>query len=386
MRLFFLRCRKIPRVLPTLIVAMLFIRSASGTDQGVILYTPFTRISIPPGQSIDYAIDVINNGSTLANVGISIGGIPKGWNYDLKSNGWTIGEVSVLSGDKKSLVLHVDVPLKVNKGIYHFSVVAKGFGALPLTVVVSEQGTFKTELTTKQPNMEGNSNANFTFNVELKNSTGDQQLYSLRAGVLRGWNVAFKAMGRQVTSVQLEPNRTENITVELDPPDVIRAGSYRILILAETTGTSASLELEVVIKGSYAVELTTPTGLLSTSITAGDEKRFEFVLKNGGSATLKKVTMGFNGPINWDVIFDPKTVDNLEPGKTAQVFGTIKADKKAIAGDYAVNMEARTPEVTSKASIRVSVETSMLYGWIGVLIIGAAIGSVYYLFVKFGRR
>ncbi|HEY4786884.1 MAG TPA: NEW3 domain-containing protein, partial [Bacteroidales bacterium] len=126
------------------------------------LYTPYTKISVPPGQSIDYSIDVINSTSTVQNVEISIAGMPNGWTYDLKSGGWNIGQISVLPGERKNLSFKVEVPLKVNKGSYHFRVVAKGLYTLPLTVVVSEQGTYKTEFTTNQPNMQGAANSNFT--------------------------------------------------------------------------------------------------------------------------------------------------------------------------------------------------------------------------------
>lgn len=352
----------------------------------VTLYTPYTRISVPPGQSIDYTIDVINNSDAVKNVSISLSGIPKDWTYTLKSGGWTVTQVSVLPGEKKNLSLRVDVPLKVNKGNYHFRVVAPGLTSLPLAVFVSEKGTFKTEFTTKQPNMEGNASATFTFNAELKNYTADKQLYALRADVLPGWNVAFKARGKQVTSVPMEANNTENLTIEVDPPDAIGAGTYKIPVAAVTSTTAANLELEVVVTGSYAMELTTPTGLLSTNITAGDEKRIALQVKNNGSATLNDIKLSFSAPVNWDVVFDPKLVDRLEPGQKAQVFATIKADKKAIAGDYVANIEARTPEVSSKAAFRVSVKTSMLYGWFGVFIIGGALGSVYYMFRKYGRR
>jgi uncharacterized membrane protein len=142
----------------------------------------------------------------------------------------------------------------------------------------------------------------------------------------------------------------------------------------------------VVITGSYKMELTTPHGLLSTSITAGDEKRIELLVKNTGSSDLADITFSSSAPANWNVIFDPKKLDKLEPGRNASVFATIKADKKAIAGDYATNLVAKTPEVTSQAAFRISVKTPMLWGWIGVLVIVVALGSVYYLFRKFGRR
>jgi len=359
---------------------------ATAKEPGVTLYTPYTTISVPPGQSIDYTIDIINNSDVVSKAALSISGIPKGWNYDLKSGGWSIEELAVLPGEKKNISLRVEIPYKVNKGRYRFSVVARGLGTLPLTVIVSEQGTFKTELTTKQPNMEGNANASFTFNAELKNRTAEKQLYSLRANVPEGWNAFFKTSGRQVPSVQVEPNQTENLIVEIDPPDAIEAGSYKIPVTAVTSTTSANLELEVVVTGSYSMELTTPTGLLSTSMTAGDNKRIALQLRNTGSAALKNVKLSFSAPVDWDVIFEPKQLDILEPGKNAEIFATIKANKNAISGDYLTNLEAKTPEVSSKTSFRISVRSSMLSGWIGVMIIGGAASSVYYLFRKYGRR
>ncbi|MDQ1296133.1 MAG: hypothetical protein QG611_111 [Bacteroidota bacterium] len=380
------RTKWISLLISDLIGIMFLGTSAVIAGDSISLYTPYTRISVPPGESIEYTIDVINKSSEIKNVGISVTGIPKSWSYDLKSGGWKIGQLSILPGEKKNLVLKVDVPFQVNKGSYRFQVVAAGFDVLPLTVIVSEQGTYKTEFTSDQANMEGRANATFTFQAGLKNRTGESQLYALMVNPPQGWNVAFKSDYKQVTSVNIEPNSEKQITIEIDPPDIIEAGPYKIPIRASTSTTSASLDLEVVITGSFGIELTTPTGLLSTDITAGDEKRIELAVRNTGSAELKDIKLNFTAPAKWDVIFDPKIIDKLESGKTAQVFATVKADKRAIAGDYVTNMEAKTAEGSSKASFRISVETPMLWGWIGVLIIFAACGSVYYLFRKYGRR
>jgi uncharacterized membrane protein len=198
--------------------------------------------------------------------------------------------------------------------------------------------------------------------------------------------VAFKYNSRQVTSVEINPNTTATISVEIDPPDMTEAGTYKIPIQASTNSSSADLVLEVVITGSYAMELTTPTGLLSAGITAGDQKRIDLVVKNTGSASLMGVQLSASAPMNWEVTFDPKKIDLIEAGKTAKISAVIKAAKKAIAGDYVTNIDATTPEVTSKAQFRISVKTSMLWGWIGILIICGAIGGVYYLFRKYGRR
>ena len=359
---------------------------ATYASDGVTLYTPYTKISVPPGESVDYSIDVINDSKEVQNKEISVSGVPKGWTYTLKFGGWSIGQLAVLPGERKTLSLKVDVPYQVNKGSYRIKITAGDSSTLLLVITVSEKGTYETEFSTSQPNMQGSSTSTFTFGTVLKNRTADQQLYALMAGASQGWNVTFKADYKQVTSVELGANTTKDITVEIIPPARIEAGTYQIPISARTNTTTANVQLEVVITGSYSMELTTPTGLLSDDVTAGDEKRIELVVRNTGSSLLTGITLSASAPSNWNVIFGPAKIDKLLAGKEEQVFATIKADKKAIPGDYVVNMEAKTPEAISKASFRMSVKTSMLWGWLGVFIIFVALGGVYYLFRKYGRR
>jgi len=132
--------------------------------------------------------------------------------------------------------------------------------------------------------------------------------------------------------------------------------------------------------------LTTPTGNLNTDITAGSSKKLTLVVKNTGTSPLKNIELSGTGPTDWEVTFEPKKIETLEPNASTEVVATVKASKKAIAGDYIVNMSARTSEKTADAVFRMTVETSVLWGWIGVLIILAVIGGVYYLFRTYGRR
>lgn len=168
-------------ILTSIMLLMFFTGAHTAVSQSVKLYTPYTKISVPPGESISYTVDVINDSGTIKNASISIKGLPKDWTYTLKSGGYTIDQISVLPNEKKSLALAVNVPFKVEKGNYNFGVVAAGLSYLPLTVNVSEQGTYKTEFTSKQPNMEGHASSTFTFNADIKNSTAEEQLYALRA-------------------------------------------------------------------------------------------------------------------------------------------------------------------------------------------------------------
>ncbi len=373
-------------ILTSIMLLVLLQGAHNAFSQSVKLYTPYTKISVPPGETISYTVDVINDSRTIKNAAISINGLPEDWTYTLKSGGYTIDQISVLPDEKKSLTLAVNVPFRVEKGNYKFGVSAAGLSYLPLTVNVSEQGTYKTEFTSEQPNMEGHASSTFTFNADIKNSTAEEQLYALRAQAPRGWLVTFKANYKQATSVNVAPNATENITIDVNPPDYLQADTYTIPVQAVTANTSAKLELEVVISGSYEMELTTPTGLMSTKTTAGREKRIDVAVRNTGSSTLRDVTLSSGKPKEWEVNFDPKEIESIDPGQAATVTATVKAADKAIPGDYVLNMEAKTPEVSTKGAYRVTVKTPIITGWLGILIILGVIGGVGYLFRKYGRR
>ncbi|MBN2862405.1 MAG: hypothetical protein JXN62_04530 [Bacteroidales bacterium] len=350
------------------------------------LYTPFMRVTVPPGESIDYSIDVVNNTEQTRDVDLSVTGMPSGWIYTLKYGAYAIRRISVLPGDKKSINLKVEVPIKINKGTYRFQVVAGELDVLPLSVTISEQGTFKTEFTSSQANMEGIATSTFNFLTTLKNSTVEKQHYGLTAGAPPGWVVTFRPNYRQATSVDIDANSKVDVSVDIDPSDKAPAGVYKIPVRASTTATSAMLELEVVITGTYGMTLSTPSGLLSTTITAGDSKRIDLVLNNTGSSDLRNISLTSTAPINWEVVFEPDKIDNLEAGKSTQLAVSVKASKKAIAGDYIATLNASSAETSSEVTFRITVKTPMIWGWVGILIIAGALGIVYYLFRKYGRR
>ena len=138
--------------------ALLFFYSQGAVaGNGIILYTPYTHITVPPGESIDYSIEVKNYGGQLKDVEIDVAGLPDGWNSTLMAGGYSIKRIAVLPGEKKTVSLTLNVPLKVEKGKYNIRLVAKNYDVLPIVVNVSEEGSFKTEFSSDQINMEGHS-------------------------------------------------------------------------------------------------------------------------------------------------------------------------------------------------------------------------------------
>jgi uncharacterized membrane protein len=352
----------------------------------VTLFSPYTDIVVSPGEHVNYSIEVINDSNDVQNVRLRVEGLAEGWTSKLTSGGRNIQQLSVKPKDSQSANLELSVPIKIDKGNYRVTVTSDGNVSLPLNLTIAEQGTYKTELVSDQPNMEGSSDSTFTYSMELRNSTPDQQTYSLTTTAERGWDVLFKEFGKNVSSVLVDPGQSKSISVDVRPPENITEGTYTIPIKATSGNASADLTLEASIKGSYKVELTTPTGLLSADVTAGGSKNIELQINNKGTATLTDLSLRASAPLNWEVEFEPNEIRKLDAGQSMTVKAKIKAASKAIAGDYVATMTVSSPEASSNATFRVAVKTSMLWGWIGVLVIAGVLYFVYYLFRKYGRR
>jgi len=357
---------------------------------GVQLFTEYSGIAVTPGQSINYSINIINNGNSIQHASLEITEQPEGWETSLTAGGWNISRLSVRPQSEESFNLQTEVPLQVEKGSYHFTIratdTAGRVSKLPITIEVTEQGTFRTELETDQPNMQGNADSSFNYRLTLRNRTADEQLYALSTDAPRGWNVDFEVSSQKVTSVKVEANTAQDINVTIAPPAEIEAGTYTIPVQAQAGSSSAEAELEVNITGTYRMELSTPTGRLSTDITAGKEKTVELQLNNTGSSELEDIKLSQSAPVDWEVKFEPQIIESLLPGESATVNARIKSSGKAISGDYLVNIQAQTPEVSDSADFRVTVKTSALWGWIGVFLIALVGAGIYYLFRKFGRQ
>lgn len=235
-------------------------------------------------------------------------------------------------------------------------------------------------------NIEAATNTTFTYNTRLHNGSAASRVYQLSASLPAGWNSSFKVEGVQVTSLNIDSEKTQDITLEINPAIETKPGKYNIPVMAITGTDTAKLDLEAVVKGSYAVTLTTPSGRLSDEVTEGNRKEIHLVVKNTGTITLDNLDLSAQAPPQWEAAFVPSTITRLEPGKDAEVTATLSVPDKTLAGDYVTNFSVKNTNANASAAFRMMVKTSALTGWLGVLVIVAALGAVYYLIRKYGRR
>lgn len=235
-------------------------------------------------------------------------------------------------------------------------------------------------------NIEAAANATFSYNAKLRNDAASARVYQLSAQLPDGWNASFKVEGIQVTSLRIDAGVTQDVLIEFHPAIAEKPGKYKVPVTALSNADSLKLDLEAVVKGAYKLELSTPTGRLSDDITEGKRKEIRLVVKNAGTIALDNLELSAQTPPQWQASFAPVSIARLEPGKTTEVTATLSVPDKTIAGDYVTTFSAKNAEATSEAVFRMTVKTSALTGWLGALIILLALGAVYYLIRKYGRR
>lgn len=254
------------------------------------------------------------------------------------------------------------------------------------TYAQRKDGHIKSSFTATLMNIEATAKETFRYNTLLHNGSEQAQVYELIALVPEGWSTTFETGGSEVASLKVDSGKTQNISVEINAAPGVKPGKYNIPVTAFSAQDTLTLQLEAVVKGAYNVELTTPTGLLSDEITEGRSKVLQLTVKNTGSLPLDGLELSGNAPAKWTVTFDPAKIDRIEPGKTVNIKATLNVPDKTIAGDYVTKFSVKNNYANADATFHMTVNTSILSGWIGILIILLALGMVYFLIRKYGRR
>ncbi len=244
----------------------------------------------------------------------------------------------------------------------------------------------KSSFTSSLINLESAANETFRYNAILHNGSSEAKVYALHAPVPEGWSAAFRTMGSLVTAVNVEAGKSQDISVEINANPRSKPDKYSIPVTAVSGTDTLKLHLEAVLKGAYGLELSTPSGRLSEEMIGGSQKEIRLVVKNTASLPLEKVELTAQRPSNWEVTFTPSKISLLPPGGTADVTATVKVPDKTIVGDYLSTFTVQNANTSANVTFRITVKTSLLSGWIGIVVILAAIGLVYYLIRKYGRR
>lgn len=356
--------------------------------QEVELLSPYLGVLVEPGDTASFDLEL--RASPGEKVDLAIVDVPEDWVAEVRGGGFVVDSVFFDQELTYDLELEVEVPATAAEGDYRLRVEARGEAssdALDFDLTVAEAVTGGVSLNAEFPALRGPSDVVFSYTLELRNETSEEVQFGLQTQGPNGWQVDARPAGEsRAASVTVGPGSSERLTVEADPPDSAPAGQYGILVQAAGGGETASAELLVEITGNFAMTLTTPDERLNIDVEAGTPSELPLIVFNDGTAPLVDISLSGTPPRGWEVDFSPATIDRIEPGGSAEVTAVVTPSSEAITGDYRITFRVNVPETSDSIEVRATVETSALWGLVGVGVILLALVALALVFRRFGRR
>ena len=350
--------------------------------------TPYPAVTVQPGNTVTFALDVAV--PAPERVGLAVSGTPTGWTANLRGGGNIVNAVYAGGATAASVELSVTVPASATAGNSTLTVTASSEqGTIDLPVVVTVLGASGggVTLTSDFPQLSGAPSSTFTYSVTLSNTGTQKQTYTLTGQGADGWTVSVHpSSNAQALTDTVEGGATDTLSVTAQPPSTIAAGAYPIQVTATAGSQTANAALEADVTGTPALTLGTPNQVLNASVTAGSTGTISLVVSNTGSTVLQNVTVTASSPTGWTATFVPTSVATIQPGASATVTATVKPASDALAGDYDVTFTATSGSATANVDIRTTVDTSPLWGFIGIALIAFVIVGLAWVFRRFGRR
>jgi uncharacterized membrane protein len=367
--------------------AILAAAPASLAANPVTLTTPYPAIEVAPGARVSLTVSIRT--ANAGRVDLAVSDVPTDWAATIRGGGFLVNGVQSDGSAATEVTLDVSVPEGAQSGVQRIALLATSDGStatLPVDIKVTPSAAGDVSLSTDFPELKGSSDASFSFSLTLSNDTPDDLTFGVVAGGPPGWTVDAKVTSQaQAASAIVKAGETTAIAVTAQAPEGAAADVYPISVDATSGDKTAHADLSVEVTGSYKLALTTPDGRLSANASAGSTTDLSLVVQNTGTADVEGVTLSSTTPTGWEVTFEPETVTVPAGGET-QVTAHLTPSGNAIAGDYVTTFKATADVANADAEMRVTIETSLLWGVVGVGLIALMLAGLWWTFRRYGRR
>lgn len=356
---------------------------------GLTLSTPYPSVVVGPGTTVGYDIGIAGNPNE--QVSLAVSGVPADWTATLRGGGYVVNGVQTDASGKATVRLELEIPGTAANGSSKVTLTATAGAArttLPLTITLSSAAAGDVTLTSDYPSLQGASGTDFTFNFNLHNDSAEDLTFAVTAVGPAGWEVNATLTGQsQAASAVVQASSSAGVSVSVKPPTDVAPGTYDVNVRATVGDRTIDAQPTVVITGTNALTLSTPDERLSNSGAAGSSITQQLVVHNDGTQPLENVALSATAPTDWTVTFSPsETIGSIGAGQDATVTATLVPSNDAIAGDYVVTYNATAANADGSIEIRMTIETSPLFGFIGLALIALVLFGLWWVFQKYGRR
>ncbi|HXQ95433.1 MAG TPA: NEW3 domain-containing protein, partial [Candidatus Acidoferrales bacterium] len=354
--------------------------------------TPYPAVTVQAGNTVSFDLTVTT--PTPERVDLALRGVPAGWTGTITGAGNSIDAVYTVGSPPPAVQLSVKVPQDAAAGTQTITVTAtatataaEGTRSLPISITVQSASSGGVTLTTDFAKLSGTVSSTFTYSLTLENNGTQQQTFTLQGQGPDGWQVeVHPSSNAQALTDTVPGGSSDTLSVTVTPPGTASAGAYPIQVVVAAGSQSAQVQLEADVTGSPDLTLTTPNQVLNAQVTAGGTGTVSLIVTNSGSVPLSGVSMTSTPPSGWDVTFSPSSIASLQAGDSQTVTATIHPPSDALTGDYDVTMTASGGGASQDVDIRTTVQTSPLWGFVGLALIAIVLVGLGWVFRRYGRR
>lgn len=357
---------------------------------GLTLSTSYPSMVVGIGETVTLNMEV--ESAVAQTVGLSVNGLPNGWTSEFRGGGRIIASIYTENGNSARVELRVTTPATVRAGTYKFTVVAQGQNErteFPIEFNVKDKAPARLSFETDFPTIRGGSESAFNFSVNVKNEGDDDLSVSFTSDAPREFVVTFKSAGKDITNLPTDIKAGSSVKIDIaaTPLTALAVGTYPFTLTAQSDTVTASTQLTAEVVGQPQLTLTTPDGRLSGKATINKQNQIKLVLRNTGNSPAAGVKLSVSAPSGWEVNLNPETVVEVPANQEVEVIADVKPTDNAIAGDYVVTFRAQPNQSASKSvEFRITVQTSTLWGAVGIGLIAVAVAIVGMAVTRFGRR
>jgi uncharacterized membrane protein len=386
------------------VVAVLLLVSTIGASiaaaqdgRGIKLTTTWPSITAKIGEKIELPMKLTNSGESGEYIDLEAISASEGWECWLERayNKYGVRTAYVAPGETVDLYFKAEPPAEAEAGDYRFNLKAVTKDRAiesPLEITIALSGgvvvTGGVRITCSYPVLRGPCGTKFKFSSNINNGPGEDRVFNLSAIAPQGWEVSFQPMYKEevISSISLKAADSSPVDIAVTPLPWEKPGEYTVTVEASSGTIKDSIDLKMVLTGSYKLDLRTEWGRLNANATAGEDSYLSIFTVNAGSADLHDITFSSTKPEGWVVTFSPDRIDSLPVGTMQEVVVAMKPASKAIVGDYYVTLGASAEQLQESMDIRVTVGAPTTWGWVGAGIIVVVIAGLAVLFMRLGRR
>lgn len=250
-------------------------------------------------------------------------------------------------------------------------------------------------MSTQYPKIDGLATSTFQFNVDMNYQGALDRIFDLKTTVPQGWDVTVTPVyetTKKISSITMEASefgkiQTLQITAGSLSWPLPNPGDYTITLEAASGNLVAKIELTARVTAKYGLTTATADNLYSMKAKSGRDNILSIKVTNSGTATIENITFSSDKTQGWEITFKPESIDSIEALDTKTIDVNIKPAPKTVSGDYMISIWASGKQVSAdRISMRVTVETPSIWGWVGVIIIVIVVVGLVLIFMRFGRR